>query len=1714
MKIKLLTTAVLAALYSAGSLHAAIPKASTLSTAPEQLQAVNVDVKKLRQQAQQQNAYSVLQNDGLNVQLGGQKHKFVYEKDIRGEHVYIVQLRQPALTEQTYSAQTVQDVSRNSGKLFTAGRAINREVENLQAQLIRKQNDVLADLSSVVGGAKARQRYTAAINGFSLTLTQDQAAAVAGHPSVLSVQRSKIYQMHTDAGPELIEADQVWQGTAPGSIAAKGEGLIVGVIDSGINSDHPSFAAVAGDGYTHVNPFGSGVYVGDCTLADYAERCNDKLIGIRSYDVLTNAYTSGELGNTSAPIGEDYHGHGSHVASTVAGNVLYNAPLVVPEPLAASDGTIVKDEFFSQVSGVAPRANIISYQVCQPAADTVQGCPGEALVAGIEDAIKDGVDVINFSIGGQDSHPWSDAVEMAFLSAREAGILVAAAAGNSGQLGNYEEYFGAIDHASPWLLNVAATTHDRSVIIETVANEFSFVESPEAGSRLPPFERLVGGALNNSGVTGVVLKAEDYPNVAGQNDQYCGEPYAAGTFDYYPDGSAIVDSSGQPLPTIVVCARNDLNDPNGIARTAKADNVKAGGADGFVLYNLGYGDPIAATSAYSVPAIHITSGAWFGDYTNNYYGLSSWLRNNGKGHVMSIQPTLLEQQRIAEDADWLAPFSSRGPSPSTPGSLIPTVAAPGVNIYAAWSDEHPFTQAPATSDFTFLSGTSMASPHAAGALALLKQVHPEWTASEIQSALVSTADETVTFRYFNRANGEIMAAETYRAGNGRINVANAVNAGLIMDETADNFLAADPQNGGAVDRLNLPQLVNFSCKPVCSWLRTVTATTDGTWKIDVDEVRNWAFDPKQQTSQNGVTVTAHPTEFSLRAGETQTIVVTASVMDTQDWFSNSEVELHSTLRLTEVSDRASAQHWPIAFKYDNNGMPSNLDVLAHRANGNQTFNNLALPEGQNVGRVFAPVKANQEAITVPKDDERYFPYSLSGSDADPADRLDEATHVKWVNVPTGSKRFMAEVIGPEHSAAKGTSDVGNLIVYVGKDYNGNGQVEMDDEIVCMSQHIIYNNFCNINAPEAGDYWVVFYNPQRGWSNQEPLDGLEETFKVATAVVSDQVATNMTVEVPYADGSGTSVDLNWSLPDAVEGDIYYSLLDFGTSDINAGNVGKVALKLVRGKNDVSLRAGQSAAKRGDIVPFTFDVLANNTGRDRAFAITAEIPEGLKVLRVGTSQPDTAFAIEQKDNQVLISGIQPNTRDVSPDYHVTTNLTNAQCVTPNVGNSNPGGYIDLAEFNITPIMGGFAPVEYDEDGYVLPGRDGDILHNEGVVIPVIDLYSGAFDSVHLYNNTDYLNLGKKNGVEIRATGMISFTEYSPLFGPFHFAFPNGGHPYEQVAPLWRAVSMETPEMMSVPFYPSPYEPEGISVASTQSGWAIIEYDNARSYAYAGRAESGENLWEERDDRFDFQLIFNALTKHGAGDFELIMAYDNIDFGSQDGRGSIGLQGYRGPIHTFGPLEGFLGKQFALENLDDVLHDGLVVCYDYIGPEVSEFDVTLVTEVMSSAVGNDLTVTAVSSVEGMDDISMSKTLSAPGNITIGAINDKTIDENTSLEDLAVYYVDAENSVNEITVTGENISAEVHGHESGAKVTITPTEHFHGATEVTVTVTDVENPSDMASTSFMLTVVSDGEEPPTTGDGDGDGTEPPQVSTSSSQFGVWMLALFGVAWLRRRLR
>ncbi|MCX7544111.1 S8 family serine peptidase [Marinicella sp. S6413] len=523
----------------------------------------------------------------------------------------------------------------------------------------------------------------------------------------------------------------------------QGTGVVVGIIDSGINSTHPSFAETDESGYTHNNPLGSGNYLGACDPSNTDQfvasfTCNDKLIG--GYDFVNGLQGSGE----DVPGPEDENGHGSHTAATAAGNTLNSASY-----LGVSNITI---------SGVAPKANVIMYDSCYTATDGRGLCPGVSTLASVEQAIEDGiVDVINYSIGGGTS-PWNDPVSMAFLSATQAGIFVSASAGNSGPGP------GTLGHNEPWTASVGATTHGRyfSAILTVDADDYDYTPGtgPSASTTITADMRFAGDvdAANNEGCTA-----------------FTGTPFAGEI--------ALIDRGSCAFAT-------------------KVNNAELAGALAVIVVN----NTTGRISMAGLEATNIPAGAV--------------LQSDGTAIKTALAGGTLNSEmnppEIKTDgqADMMADFSSRGPSPFEYNK--PDVAAPGVNILAAYTNSGGTEP-----DYAVISGTSMAAPHNAGAAALLIERNRDWSVAEVKSALMMKAVTAGVMK-----EDGTTPADPLDMGAGRIQVDNAATATLVLDETATQFAAANPANGGDLKNLNVASLTDYNCQGTCTFTRTFRSVAD------------------------------------------------------------------------------------------------------------------------------------------------------------------------------------------------------------------------------------------------------------------------------------------------------------------------------------------------------------------------------------------------------------------------------------------------------------------------------------------------------------------------------------------------------------------------------------------------------------------------------------------------------------------------------------------------------------------------------------------------------------------------------------------------------------------------------------------------------------------------------------------------------------------------
>ena len=520
--------------------------------------------------------------------------------------------------------------------------------------LLRTQQDRVL---SRVGNPRTLYRYTTALNGFSANLTGTQVVELRKDPAVLAVneqERVKADTVHTPAFLGMSGKKGQWNRY--GGVAKAGKGVVVGVIDTGIWPENPSFAgedkvpAVAG-------------FSGACEAGEGWERstCSSKIVGARYYD----AYTEGkELADVEFRSPRDGGGHGSHTAATAAGN----------------HGVRVRIEGqdFGRASGMAPAAKISVYKVLWSFQDPDQdGGSDVDIVAAIDDAVRDGVDVINYSIGSEGGgDEFTDATNLAFMNAAAAGIFVAASAGNSGPDAT------TVGNNGPWLTTTAAST--------------SYLY--QGGVVLGNGEKHIGAMVSDQAVpNSPFVHAADVE--ATPDDGLCG-----------PDSldPELVEGA------IVACDRGVYD------RVAKSAEVERAGGVGMVLLNVSNNSTDA--DFHSVPTVHLNPPA--ADAVYEYV-------TGTEGATASINPNLADDTAIPQAAG----FSSRGPAAPGGGDILkPDIAAPGVSVVAAVAP-------PSNNGhrWDLYSGTSMASPHIAGLAAFIQQLRPDWSPAMVKSAMMTTA---------------------------------------------------------------------------------------------------------------------------------------------------------------------------------------------------------------------------------------------------------------------------------------------------------------------------------------------------------------------------------------------------------------------------------------------------------------------------------------------------------------------------------------------------------------------------------------------------------------------------------------------------------------------------------------------------------------------------------------------------------------------------------------------------------------------------------------------------------------------------------------------------------------------------------------------------------------------------------------------------------------
>ncbi|XP_057974101.1 subtilisin-like protease SBT1.7 [Malania oleifera] len=571
-------------------------------------------------------------------------------------------------------------------------------------------------LKLVSDSAKMLYTYNNVIHGFSTPLTIEEARLLEGRPGVLSVLPEVKYELQTTRTPDFlgIRKGGVDQTSLPNCTATSQ--IIIGVLDTGVWAESRSFSD---EGLGQVGK----KWKGQCETGNNfnSSSCNRKLIGARFF---SKGYEQqgpiDETKESKSPT--DDQGHGTHTATTAAGSFVPKANLYGYAPGIAQ--------------GMARCARLAAYKVCW-----INGCSSSDILAGMDKAVEDGVDVISMSLSGQPEEYYRDNLAIGAFGAMSRGVFVSAAAGNRGPDD------GSAMNTAPWITTVGAGTLDRNF----------------------PVDVILGDKRNLTGVSicsGMGLSNKFYPLV------YAVKVSRSTLFANQCANGTLIHS--QVNGKIVVCDRG-----GDVPRVEKGIAVKNAGGVGMILVNEQPGeDALADAHFVTAAAVDKETGELIMNYINSSTNPTATIAC--KGTQVGIQPSPI-----------LAAFSSRGPNLLTQKILKPDMIAPGVGILAGWTSKigpSGLQYDDRRVEFSIASGTSMSCPHISGLAALLKAAHPRWSPAAIRSALMTTA-------YTTYKNGETIkdtatgkSATPFGFGAGHVNFMSAMDPGLIYDAGVDDYL--------------------------------------------------------------------------------------------------------------------------------------------------------------------------------------------------------------------------------------------------------------------------------------------------------------------------------------------------------------------------------------------------------------------------------------------------------------------------------------------------------------------------------------------------------------------------------------------------------------------------------------------------------------------------------------------------------------------------------------------------------------------------------------------------------------------------------------------------------------------------------------------------------------------------------------------------------------
>lgn len=571
---------------------------------------------------------------------------------------------------------------------FEAARARVRDGQERAARALRN------------AGGTLRHQLDTVVNGMVVDMPDAQVAKLRQLPGVKSVSPVYVAKRHLDRALEQHGVPIAWN-YLPGGPDSAGAGIKVAVVDTGVDVTHPGFRDDS------LSPVDGYPKYGTSNESRDKQLTNSKVIVMRSYENMVSSSSSQQR------TASDSEGHGTGVAFAAVGRRVQGP--------------------FGTISGAAPAAYLGVYRLTSGSGNTTTA----AILAALDDAVKDGMDVINLSFGSILAPDYLNAAALQRIA--DAGVVLVSSMANQGP--GYQS--GAWPASSEFVLAVGATANNRSI--------------------------GTGGQVR---VDDRTFAATNASNSVGRGN-FTGPLVDAATIDKTGLGCSAFPG-GSMSGAIALILRGSCNFSD------KIDNAKAAGAIAAIIYN--------QTQADAAVRMDVGSSTLPAVWINNAEGLAVKAKRaewDGYTFTVSTMPD--------RSPDALSSFSSMGPSPGSL-NIKPDLVAVGDNLITAspinccstWASDAGYALSP---EFGSIQGTSFSSPIVAGAVAVLKQSRPGLTQQNYKSLIVNSSSALYLAANDNRL------ASPFEAGAGRMNLDAAVRSSAAVWPVSLSFGGGGKNSG-------------------------------------------------------------------------------------------------------------------------------------------------------------------------------------------------------------------------------------------------------------------------------------------------------------------------------------------------------------------------------------------------------------------------------------------------------------------------------------------------------------------------------------------------------------------------------------------------------------------------------------------------------------------------------------------------------------------------------------------------------------------------------------------------------------------------------------------------------------------------------------------------------------------------------------------------------